>query len=116
MRGKLYGMRWGIAALAVFVVFASGGKPAAAQSAARSRWQVQSVEGDYVAKNFKFRDGETLSELKLHYTTLGKPQKDAGGRVTNAVLILHGTGGTGHQFFCAVLRRRTLRAGAAAGH
>jgi homoserine O-acetyltransferase len=99
MRGKRYGMRWGIAALAVFVVFGSGGKPAAAQSAARSRWQAQSAEGDYVAKNFKFRDGETLSELKLHYTTLGKPQRDAGGRVTNAVLILHGTGGTGHQFF-----------------
>jgi homoserine O-acetyltransferase len=34
----------------------------------------------------------------LHYTTFGKPVRDAGGRVTNAVLILHGTGGTGHQF------------------
>src|SRR2546425_5846101 len=56
------------------------------------------TEGDYVAKNFKFRSGETLPELRLHYTTLGKPVRNAEGRVTNAVLILHGTGGTGSQF------------------
>jgi homoserine O-acetyltransferase len=56
------------------------------------------TEGDYVAKNFRFRSGESLPELKLHYTTLGKPARDAQGRVTNAILILHGTGGTGHQF------------------
>ena len=55
-------------------------------------------EGDYVLRDFKFHDGESIAELKLHYTTLGKAQKDAQGRVTNAVLILHGTGGTGHQF------------------
>jgi homoserine O-acetyltransferase len=56
------------------------------------------TEGDYAANNFKFRSGETLPELRLHYTTLGKPVRDAQGRVTNAVLILHGTGGTGAQF------------------
>jgi homoserine O-acetyltransferase len=60
------------------------------------------TEGDYVAKNFRFRSGESLAELRLHYTTLGKPAKDAQGRVTNAVLILHGTGGTGHQFYAPV--------------
>jgi homoserine O-acetyltransferase len=56
------------------------------------------TEGDYVAKNFKFRSGETLPELRLHYTMLGNAVRDAQGRVTNAVLILHGTGGSGHQF------------------
>jgi homoserine O-acetyltransferase/O-succinyltransferase len=56
-------------------------------------------EGDYVVRDFKFRSGETLAELRLHYTTLGTPQKDAQGRVTNAVMVLHGTGGTGQQFF-----------------
>jgi homoserine O-acetyltransferase/O-succinyltransferase len=56
------------------------------------------TEGDYVAHNFSFQSGETLPELRLHYTTFGKPMKDASGKVTNAVLILHGTGGTGHQF------------------
>ena len=56
------------------------------------------TEGDFVLRDFKFRSGESLPELKLHYTTLGKPARDAQGRVTNAVLILHGTGGSGHQF------------------
>jgi homoserine O-acetyltransferase/O-succinyltransferase len=53
------------------------------------------AEGDYIAHNFHFKSGETLPELRLHYTTFGKPEKDASGKVTNAVLILHGTGGTG---------------------
>jgi homoserine O-acetyltransferase/O-succinyltransferase len=56
------------------------------------------TEGDFVIHDFKFRSGESLPELKLHYTTLGKPARDAQGRVTNAVLILHGTGGSGRQF------------------
>ena len=56
------------------------------------------TEGDYVARDFKFRSGETLPEVRLHYTTLGKPLRDAQGLVRNAVLILHGTGGTGQQF------------------
>ncbi len=55
-------------------------------------------EGDYTARDFRFDDGETLSELRLHYRTLGRPARDAGGRVTNAVMILHGTGGSGKQF------------------
>jgi homoserine O-acetyltransferase len=55
-------------------------------------------EGDYIAKDFKFRSGETLAELKLHYTTLGEPSRDAKNHITNAVLILHGTGGSGRQF------------------
>jgi homoserine O-acetyltransferase len=55
-------------------------------------------EGDLVVKNFKFRSGESLPELRLHYTTLGKLVRDTNGRVTNAVLILHGTGGSGQQF------------------
>jgi homoserine O-acetyltransferase/O-succinyltransferase len=56
------------------------------------------VEGDWRLHDFKFASGESLPELRLHYTTLGQPRRDAVGRVTNAVLILHGTGGDGHQF------------------
>ncbi len=56
------------------------------------------VEGDYVIPNFRFASGETLPELRLHFTTLGKAHRDAHGRVDNAVLILHGTGGSGHSF------------------
>ncbi len=55
-------------------------------------------EGDYIARNFVLRSGETLPQLRLHYTTLGKPVRDERGRVTNAVLILHGTGGSGRGF------------------
>ena len=55
-------------------------------------------EGDYVTRNFHFRSGDTLPELRMHYTTFGKAARDASGKVTNAILILHGTGGTGKQF------------------
>jgi homoserine O-acetyltransferase len=55
-------------------------------------------EGDFVVRDFHFQSGETSAEVRLHYTTLGTPVKDAGGRTTNAVLILHGTGGDGRGF------------------
>ena len=53
------------------------------------------TEGDFVVRNFKFHSGESLPDVRLHYTTLGKPARDAQGRTTNAVLILHGTSGSG---------------------
>jgi homoserine O-acetyltransferase len=56
------------------------------------------TEGDYIIKNFKFTSGETLPELRIHYRTVGKPVKDAHGVVRNAVLIGHGTGGSGANF------------------
>jgi homoserine O-acetyltransferase len=56
------------------------------------------AEGDVVLKAFRFTSGETMSELRLHYRTFGEPRRDAQGVVRNAVLILHGTGGTGGQF------------------
>src|SRR5205807_10296592 len=55
-------------------------------------------EGDYTIPDFKFQSGETLPELRVHYQTLGKPEKDAQGKTTNAVLIMHGTTGSGAQF------------------
>jgi homoserine O-acetyltransferase len=55
----------------------------------------QRAEADFVARNFRFRSGEELPELRVHYTTLGRPQKDAAGVVRNAVLMLHGTTGSG---------------------
>ncbi len=44
-------------------------------------------QGDFVAKNFKFHTGETMPELKLHYTTVGEP-------TGQPVLVLHGSGGS----------------------
>ncbi len=58
----------------------------------------QPVQGDWVARDFKFQSGESLAELRLHYVTLGSPQRDAAGRVRNAVMILHGTTGSGGGF------------------
>ena len=55
-------------------------------------------EADFKIKDFRFASGETLPELRLHYATLGTPKRDARGRVTNAVMMLHGTGGSGRQF------------------
>ena len=57
------------------------------------------TEGDYVVRDFKFDSGEVLPELRIHYRTLGTPRRDVGGVVRNAVLILHGTTGSGANFF-----------------
>jgi homoserine O-acetyltransferase len=56
------------------------------------------TESDFTIRDFKFASGETLPELRLHYRTLGEPQKDAQGKTTNAILIMHGTTGSGAQF------------------
>jgi homoserine O-acetyltransferase/O-succinyltransferase len=53
---------------------------------------------DFVLRDFHFRSGESLPQVKLHYYTLGQPKRDAAGHIVNAVLILHGTGGSGRQF------------------
>ncbi len=56
------------------------------------------VSGDFVIHNFKFISGETLPELKIHYRTIGTSRRDARGVVRNAVLLLHGTTGSGKAF------------------
>ncbi len=58
----------------------------------------EAKQGDFVLKNFAFRSGDTLPELRLHYRTVGAPSRNAQGVVRNAVLIMHGTGGSGAQF------------------
>jgi homoserine O-acetyltransferase/O-succinyltransferase len=52
-------------------------------------------EGDYIIHDFHFKSGEALPELRLHYATFRSPTRDARGRVTNAVMLLHGTSGSG---------------------
>lgn len=75
-----------------FVLLAVVPLPAPSSAVAQGR------QGDFVARKVTFADGEYLDEVRLHYTTLGSPRKDAAGTVRNAVLILHGTGGTGRGF------------------
>ena len=73
----------------------------AAQAAAPppSKWPTR--EGDVVLKHFRFRDGESLPEVRMHSTTLGSPHRNPGGEIDNAVMVLHGTGGSGWQFMRA---------------
>jgi homoserine O-acetyltransferase len=56
------------------------------------------TEGDVTLANFRFRSGEMLPELRMHYVTLGTPHRNARGEIDNAVMVLHGTGGSGRQF------------------
>jgi len=69
------------------------------------------VESDFVIRDFRFSNGATLPELRIHYRTLGQPRKDAKGVVRNAVLIGHGTGGTGAQFIRAEFAGELFGAG-----
>lgn len=68
--------------------------PAAAQLS--TRWPV--AEADATIRDFRFHTGEVMPELRMHYRTLGQPRSDEAGRIINAVMFLHGTGGTGAQF------------------
>ena len=53
---------------------------------------------EVILRNFRFADGESLPELRIHYIALGRPRRDASGTVLNGVLILHGTTGSGSGF------------------
>ena len=56
------------------------------------------TEGDVLLRDFHFQSGEVLAEMKIHYRTYGTPRRDPSGTVRNAVLLLHGTTGSGAQF------------------
>ncbi len=68
-------------------------------------------QGDFVISDFHFTDGERLAKLNLHYRTLGQPRRDAQGHVSNAVLIMHGTGGSGKQFLSPQFHDVLLQSG-----
>ena len=69
------------------------------------------VEGDFDVPDFQFADGAKLPKLRIHYLTLGTAQKDAQGKVKNAVIIGHGTGGSGAQFLRAEFAGELFGAG-----
>jgi homoserine O-acetyltransferase len=84
----------------------AGAPPASAQT----RWPNQR-EADFVIRDFHFASGETLAELRLHYITLGTPQRNAAGAIANGVLLLHGTGGTSTSWLQASLAGELFGAG-----
>jgi homoserine O-acetyltransferase len=71
----------------------------------------EQTESDFVVRSFTFKSGETLPELRLHYITIGHPARDASGHVSNAVLIMHGTGGSGLGFTSEGFGGELFRAG-----
>jgi homoserine O-acetyltransferase len=77
-------------ALALFATSAI----AVSQTPASTQWPTQ--DGAYDIANFHFKDGEAIEKLHLHYLTLGTPHRGADGHTDNAVLLLHGTGGSAH--------------------
>jgi homoserine O-acetyltransferase len=72
--------------------------PATAAPAPQPIAGVMPVPGDFTIKDFTFTSGEKLPELRIHYMTLGTARRDAAGHVSNAILIMHGTTGSGQQF------------------
>jgi len=88
-------LRKALVATAVLVVAAA--VPALAQGRGAANYPAPS-EADFAIRDFQFGTGEKLPMLTLHYRTIGLPRRDASGVVRNAVLILHGTGGTGGGF------------------
>jgi len=68
-------------------------------------------EGTFIARDFHFQSGECLPELKLAYSTLGIPERDSSGNIINAVLLLHGTTGTGASWLASSLAEALFREG-----
>ena len=66
-------------------------------SLAQTNWSNQ-AEGNFIIRDFRFASGESLPELRLHYTTLGTAKRNSVGKIVNGVLLLHGTGGSGHNW------------------
>lgn len=60
---------------------------------------------------FAFHDGQTMPTVRLHYQTLGEPNRDARGEIDNAVLLLHGTGQDGSEFLSPSFARPLFGAG-----
>lgn len=97
--------RHGLMALALAT--AMGWSHAQAQTAPA----LQPQEGDVVVRDFHFQDGQVLPSVKLHYATLGTPRRGADGKVSNAVLLLHGTTGTGRAFLAPAMQQELFAPG-----
>ena len=95
--------------LSLFTVLCFSLNFAYAQEGTAKRAAIQeslvTAEGDYVLNDFHFADGESLPELTLHYRTIGRPTRNPStGEVENAILLIHGTTGTGKQFLAKDFR------------
>ncbi|WP_258002132.1 alpha/beta fold hydrolase [Burkholderia sp. WAC0059] len=98
------------ACCAALPAFAHAGEADPAAVPGDAELHVQTA--DFIAHDFHFSDGTTLPQVRIHYATLGTLHRDAQGRPTNAVLLLHGTTGTGAAFLAPDMRRELFAPGA----
>ncbi len=99
-------MAWSVAR----PVDAASDLPTAAQSASSSAAAPQQADATFA--NYRFHDGETLPQLRLHYATLGQPHRDVQGAIDNAVLLLHWTNASGQALLTAEYRAALFAPGA----
>ncbi|HEV2593931.1 MAG TPA: alpha/beta fold hydrolase [Sphingomicrobium sp.] len=85
-----------IAAFAAQGLSAPIKSPQTPMAVVTSSWPTH--EQDVILNDFHFRGGAVLPKLRIHVTTLGTPHRNIRGEIDNAVMVLHGTGGTGKQF------------------
>jgi homoserine O-acetyltransferase len=90
-----------LSAFAALLLAAVASLHAAAEQRGQANYPTP-VQKDYVLRDVKFRSGQSLPEAKIHYRTIGTPKRDDKGVVRNAVLILHGTTGSGGNFTNAI--------------
>jgi homoserine O-acetyltransferase/O-succinyltransferase len=69
-------------------------------------------QADVTLSNYKFRGGDVLPELRLHYATLGEPHRNVQGVIDNAVLLLHWTAASGQALLTPEYREQLFAAGA----
>ncbi len=78
-------------ALGMLICMACGNEVRATES-------LQPAHENFVVRDFRFANADRLAELRLHYFTLGTARRNIDGHIDNAVLLLHGTGGSGSGF------------------
>jgi homoserine O-acetyltransferase/O-succinyltransferase len=85
---------WKLCVVSLLVALTATTTPISARTKDNSSsvWPGQS-EGEFIVKDFRFHVGKVLTELRLHYVTLGAPHRNSSGDIDNAVLLLHTTGG-----------------------
>ncbi|MBN8819314.1 MAG: alpha/beta fold hydrolase [Sphingomonas sp.] len=101
-----------VAAAALLLASLGMSGPARAQPAGTTSEQKIAHSGAVALKDFTFHDGSHLPELKLGYTTLGEPHRGAGGEIDNAVLLIHGTGGSGASYLVPEMAKALFDPGA----
>jgi homoserine O-acetyltransferase/O-succinyltransferase len=69
---------------------------------AQTSWPNQR-DANFTIRDFRFGDGETMPELRLHYMTLGTAKRNAQGEITNGIVLLHGTSGSGQNWLLPTL-------------